>query len=523
MPLAKPTGRIGRRPPRDLYFPVVQRTPIPTVGPASSPNGSSNGASDWSRAALSTRLGWVARFRAGVASSIDDLSALAESEIGKPRFETLTADLMPILANARWLERRARRSLAPRTLRGGGLIAMGQSQTVRREPLGTVAIIATWNYPLGLLGIQLLHALVAGNRVVVKPSEHAPRTQGALLRLAIEAGLPEGTLTAVDATREAGEALLRDHAFDHVVFTGSTAVGRTIAGALAPTLTPSTLELSGRDSAFVLADADTNLAARSIWFMVQANAGQTCMAPRRILVERPVYPQFLRDLGLVAGGARPRRLIDDRSAERTFALAKAAVDAGGRSVSSVLEPPVGAWLRPVAIADCPEDADLVAGDHFGPACAVIPVESEAHALSIHRRCDQHLATSVFTRRPRLAEGRLAPHLGATTVTFNDCVIPTAHPGASIGGVGASGWGVSQGEAGLLAMTRPVFVSRTPPVVRPPLDEPAPHRAAQMARMIARLYGGRRSAGAPVTTPRPTPAPGPVPSPAPTAVHGDADR
>ncbi len=485
---------------------MAQRTPIQPAGPS------------WATTSLSHRLGWVARFRAGVASSIDDLASLAETELGKPRFETLTADLMPILANAKWFEKRARRVLAPRTLRHGGMIALGQSQTVRREALGSVAIIATWNYPLGLLGIQLLHALVAGNRVVVKPSEHAPRTQAALLRLAFEAGLPDNALSAVEPTREAGEALLRDHAFDHVVFTGSTAVGRTIAAALAPSLTPSTLELSGRDSAFVLADADTNLAARSIWFMVQANAGQTCMAPRRVLVERAAYPQFLRDLGLFVGGARPRKLIDDRSAERTYALAKSAVEAGGRSLSSVLEPPVGAWLRPLAIADCPEDADLVAGDHFGPACAVIPVDSEAHALAIHQRCEQHLATSVFTRRPRQAESRLAPHLGATTVTFNDCVIPTAHPAASIGGVGPSGWGVSQGEQGLLAMTRPVFVSRTHPVLRPPLDEPPPHRAAQMARMIAKLYGAKKPA-APTTKPSTVPAP----TPAPTAVHGDADR
>jgi acyl-CoA reductase-like NAD-dependent aldehyde dehydrogenase len=353
----------------------------------------------WARTPLATRLEWVRAFRGRLAASIDDLCDLAEDELGKPRFETLTADLMPVLATGKHLERRGRRLLRDRRVTGGGLIALGQTQTVRRVPLGRVAIIATWNYPIGLLGVEMLQSLVAGNDVVVKPSENAPRTQAALLELAFRAGLPDGTLTSVEPTREAGERLLTEHAFDHVVFTGSTAVGREIARALAPSLTPSTLELSGRDSAFVLEDADTRLAARAIWFVVQINAGQTCIAPRRVLVHRSVYPAFLRDLGLLAGGAQPRKLISEASARRTFELARDAVGAGGRSVSSVLEAPDGPWLRPLAIADCPEDAALVEGDHFGPATAVIPVDSEAHALAIHDRIDQRLATSVFTRSP----------------------------------------------------------------------------------------------------------------------------
>ena len=461
--------------------------------PQPTPNNRSDA---WARTDLRDRLAWVRRFRKRLATELNTLCDLAEAEVGKPRFETLTADLLPILANAKWLEKRAAGILKDRTLRAGGMLGLGQTQTVRRAPLGRVAIIATWNYPLGLLGVELLAALAAGNRVVVKPSENAPRTQAALLRLAFEAGLPNEALSSVDATREAGESLLRDHTFDHVVFTGSTAVGRTIAQTLAPSLTPSTLELSGRDSAFVLADADTALAARSLWFMVQQNAGQTCMAPRRILVERSAYPQFVRDLGLYAAGAKPRKLISEDAAARTFTLVQSAVAAGGRPASSLLEPPNGTWMRPVAVLDCPEHADLVSGDHFGPATAVIPVDSEAHALDIHRRCDQHLATSVFTNSPRAAARRLAGDLGSTTVTFNDCVIPSAHPAASIGGHGASGWGLSQGEAGLLAMTRPVYLSRTSPILRPPTDEPPPHRVAQMTKWLGRLYGG-----APNRTPR----------------------
>lgn len=437
---------------------------------------------------LRERLGWARRFRGLVAGEHAGLCRLMEEEVGKPAWEAFTADILPVLAACRWCERRAGALLRPRAVGAGGLLGMGKRVRVHRAAAGDVGLIATWNYPVGLLGQQLVHALVAGNRVVVKPSEHAPKSQARLLELAQAARLPDGVLRSVEATREAGRAMLANHRFDHVVFTGSTEVGRAVAETLAPRLTPSTLELSGRDSAIVLRDADAKVAARSIWFAVESNGGQTCMAPRRALVCEGVYDAFCRELGLLAAGAGPRRLIDAGAAERAFGLAQAACRAGGRSLTGVLEPPRGAWMRPVAVLDCPADAELVEGRHFGPALAVVCVRGEAEAVEVHRRCTQHLATSVFTRRPGPAARRLAPVLGATSVTFNDAVLPTAHPGAAIGGVGESGWGLSQGEAGFLAMTRPVYVSVTGGF-RPPIEPLAASQAAQVAKWATRMYGG----------------------------------
>lgn len=419
------------------------------------------------------------------------MTTLIEREIGKPRWEAVTSDLLPLLASCRWHEKHAKRLLAPRKLRHGGVLGLGKTQHTRREPLGSVALIATWNYPVGLLGTQLVQGIVAGNRVHVKPSEACPETQSLLLDLAEEAGLPEGLLTITNATREAGAELLRNNRFDHVVFTGSTSVGTSIAEVLAPSLTPSTLELSGRDSAIVLHDADPKLAARTIWHMVEANAGQTCMAPKRALVHRDVYAQFLREMGFYAGAARPRRLISERAASEAFDQAWAAVDGGARSLSEQLEPPRGAWMRAHAIVDCHDDARLVEGRNFAPVIAVVPCSDERAMLAIHNACDQHLATSIFTRSPRRAAEELVPALAPVrTITFNDCVIPTAHPGASIGGVGASGWGSSQGEAGLLAMTRQVTVSTTSTLLRPPLDTPAPGLVDKMTGGVMRVYGAK---------------------------------
>jgi len=366
---------------------------------------------------------------------------------------------------------------------------MGVKQRVHREPLGRVAIIATWNYPIQLLGVQLIQALVAGNRVTVKPSEHAPRSQRALLALALEAALPAGVLDWTEPTREAGPELIESGAFDHVVFTGSTKVGRAIGRTLGEKLIPSTLELSGRDSAIVLNDADPVLAARSIWRAVVFNGGQTCMAPRRVLIEPGPYAEFVRQIGGLASANQPAKMVLDGAAEGVVKLARDAIERGGRSVTGLIDEPRGNAVRPIAIADCPADAPLVDGAFFAPALAIVPVADLDEALGIHHRCDQHLATSIYTKRIGFARD-LAPRLRAQTVTINDTLLPTAHPGASIGGTGASGWGQSRGREGLLAMTRPVFVSVTPGPLRPPIHEPNQNTARKITSFVSRLYGSR---------------------------------
>jgi acyl-CoA reductase-like NAD-dependent aldehyde dehydrogenase len=440
---------------------------------------------------VADRVAWLARFRALVQHHSDELCGLIENEVHKPRWQALTGDVLPLLAACRWLERAAPGLLTPRKARGGPIWLLGVRAQVRRAPLGRVGIIATWNYPVQLLGIELIQALVAGNEVVVKPSEHAPRTQRRLLELAVDAGTPPGVLTWTEATRQAGPKLLDGSLsgpLDHVVFTGSTKVGREIASWAAGTLTPTTLELSGRDSALVLEDADVELAARTIWNAVEMNGGQTCLAPRRALVHRRAYAPFLRALGLSASGARPVRLISEVAAERCWALASDALAHGARSVSGVVEPNRGATIRPIALADCHADLQAVRGEHFGPLLAVVPVASLDEALAVHGSCDQRLATSVFSRDVRAARA-LAERLGSVCVTINDCVLPQMHPATSIGGIGASGWGLTRGPEGLLAMTRPVYVSTTSSRLRLPTGEPDANALSGLGRLTKWLYAG----------------------------------
>lgn len=442
---------------------------------------------------LSERLSWLKTFRRGVAAHERELCDLASAETGKPRDETLTTDILPLVSACAWLEKHAKRILKPRGVGGKPMWLLGVRVRIERAPIGRVGIIATWNYPYSLLGQQLCEALIAGspdagNTVAVKPSERCPKSQRRLLELAQEAGLPEGVLKVWHHDRDAGRKLVEEGDLDHVVFTGSTAVGRTIAGALGPRLVPSSLELSGRDSAIVLADADVRLAARTIWAAVTLNRGQTCMAPRRAIVDRAVYPAFVEALAERARGVEPAPLIDADAAERVRMLIADAIARGGRDLaSSTPDASEGASVRPAAVADCPPDTELFQGSHFGPALAITPADSQDDAIELHGRCDQRLATSVFTRSPGRHKA-LAQRLGSTSVTFNDCIVPTAHPGVPIGGIGPSGWGLTQGAEGLLAMTRPVVVSTTRPRLRLPAGPVEEKRAEQLAAFLRRRYG-----------------------------------
>jgi acyl-CoA reductase-like NAD-dependent aldehyde dehydrogenase len=448
-------------------------------------------------APIEARLAWAAAFERRIVEREAELVERVREDIAKAPWETVTQDVMPLVASLRWHRRHAPAILATRAIGGAPWWMLGQRHRGLRLPVGEVLVIATWNYPLQLLGIQLAQSVVAGNRTTVKPSERAPTSQALLVGLATEAladaGIDRSAIVLEDATREAGRRLLAERTFDHVVFTGSTAVGREIAAQCARTLTPTTLELSGRDSALVMGDADAALAARSIWHAATMNAGQTCMAPRRALVDRRALPAFEEAIRPLAGAARPVRLADAAMASRCAALVRDAATAGGRPVAVPEDARDGTW-RPACVLACPRTAELAAGDHFGPALAVIAVDGVDDMLAAHRAAGQHLATAVFAADPErwASDAAFMSALGSNVVTFNDCILPTGHPGTSIEGRGPSGWGASRGAAGLLALTREVTCSFTSTRIRTPLDTPSPSGQAWLRRLA---FGGRRPAPA----------------------------
>jgi acyl-CoA reductase-like NAD-dependent aldehyde dehydrogenase len=411
----------------------------------------------WADLPVRERLRPVRALRGLLAREWEGLCAAVSRDVGKPAEETLATEILPLAEACRFLEREARRLLAPRRVprRLRPLWLWGQRDRVFRRPHGLVAIIGTWNYPLLLNGVQVLQALTAGNAVLWKPSEMAPASAAALTDLLRRAGFPDDLVRVLLATREAGRELAAADV-DHVILTGSDETGRQLAEHLGGRLVSSTLELAGCDALFVLEDADVALAARAAWFGATLNRGQTCLAVRRAFVHESLYAAFEAELRPLAAASRPLSLLREVQARQAEELVRAAVADGAR----LLEAPAhgNGGMCPVQVLfDARPEMAVCQEASFAPLMAVVPFATVDEALRMHALCQFGLGASVFTRNPGSAVA-LAAALRVGSVAVNDVIAPTGHPATPFGGRGRSGWGVTQGAEGLLEMTVPQVVS-----------------------------------------------------------------
>lgn len=439
----------------------------------------------WSQLPIRRRLLPVRVFRHLLASECDALCAATARDLGKPAEETLACELLPLADACRFLERQAACLLRPRRVPGQlrPLWLWGQRDTVHRRPRGVVGIIGTWNYPLFLNGTQIVQALTAGNAVVWKPSEVAPASAAVLHALLLRAGFPAELCPMLEATREAGQALT-DAVLDHLVFTGSAATGRAIARKLGERLISSTLELSGCDAQFVLEDADVPLAARAAWFGITLNRGQTCLAVRRVFVQRSVYAAFCTALREWALQASPVALALPAQTQLVERLVRGALADGARLL---IDAPAreGELCMPRVVLDARPEMALCREASFAPVAAVLPFDTLDDALRREALCPYALGASIFTgKEPRAL--RLAAALRAGMVAINDVIVSTAHPATPFGGRGDSGWGVTQGAEGLLEMTVPQVVCFRGGRFRPHYELALGHGAERQAEMLRGL-------------------------------------
>src|SRR5262245_751203 len=303
----------------------------------------------WSRLPMPARWRPVRRFRRLFVEEADRIYAAVTADVQRPAAEVLITDILPTADAFRFLERSARSILRPRTVSifSRPLWLWGERDEIHRRPHGVVGIIGTWNYPIYLNAIQIVQALTASNGVLWKPSELTQETAVLLHALLMQAGYPADLAQRLPATRQAGPQLVETE-IDHLVFTGSAAVGRKLAARLGERLISSTLELSGCDAMFVLADADVRLAAKAAWFGVTLNKGQTCLAIRRMFVDRAVYPSFLESLRSLAKDVRPSPLVLESQVRQARQLIQNAVENGARLLNPVAESPSNA-MRPAIV------------------------------------------------------------------------------------------------------------------------------------------------------------------------------
>ena len=413
-------------------------------------------APEWSPLPVRRRVEALAELARVFERRADDLAASIVEETGKPQAEAL-AEVVVSVELIRYYRAHAPRHLRPRRVSSGWM--MWKKAWVEREPLGVVGAITPWNYPLILAMDAVTTALVAGNAVVVKPSELTPLATTMIPELCREAGLPEGVVQVVTGDGRTGEALVRS-GVDKIFFTGSTAVGRKVMAAAAETLTPVTLELGGKDPAIVLDDADLERAARGIAFGGFFNAGQTCISIERVYVLEPVADAFIealvrearalrwdgagaRDLGPMITAAQHRKVsehIEDAVAKGARILTGGVPEAGEGAIA------------PTVLADIDATMKVYAEETFGPVLPVIPVPSEEEAVRRANDTAYGLFASVWTGN-RKRGLRLARQIRSGGVSINDSLSHYGVGGLPMGGVADSGFGSRRGLEGLDEMTR----------------------------------------------------------------------
>jgi aldehyde dehydrogenase (NAD+) len=340
------------------------------------------------------------------------------------------------------------------------------SARIHPEPLGTVLIIAPWNYPLQLVLAPLVAAVAAGNTAVVKPSEVAPATAEALDRLLPEY-LDRSVVQVVTGAVPETTALLAEH-WDHIFYTGNGTVGRIVMEAASKHLTPVTLELGGKSPAIVTANADLDVAARRIAWGKWTNAGQTCVAPDYVLVDRSVASRFISAMSTaITGfyGADPAtspdygRIVNERHFERLIGLLEGAgtVTHGGSHDASKR------YIAPTVITNVDAAAPIMQAEIFGPLLPVLTYDHLDEAISFVNERDKPLALYAFTDEASEAD-RLVQATTAGGVTINHTLLHLAVPEFPFGGVGASGMGAYHGQYGFdrFSHLKPVLNRRSSP-------------------------------------------------------------
>ena len=413
----------------------------------------------WGALTAAERGRVLAKIGRAVEARVDMLAELEARDVGKP-LKQARADA---LALARYLEFYAG---AADKLHGETIPYLdGYTVFTLREPHGVTGHIIPWNYPMQIIGRSVVGALAAGNAAVVKPAEEASLTALAFARIAEEAGLPAGALNIVTGLgEEAGAALAGHPGVHHVSFTGSTAVGALVQAAAGRNAVPVTLELGGKSPQIVFADADLE---RALPFLVNAgiqNAGQTCSASSRLLVEQSIYEPVLErlseryrtlrvgaarddlDVGPLISAAQKTRVKDYIARGRADGLA---VAAEGAIASNA--PAGGHFLPPILFASVSPEHLLAQDEIFGPVQVVIPFHSEEEAIRIANATQYGLVAGVWTRDGSRAM-RLSRAVRAGQVFVNNY---GAGGGVELpfGGTGRSGHGREKGFEALYGFTR----------------------------------------------------------------------
>ncbi|MFN8580268.1 MAG: aldehyde dehydrogenase family protein [Gemmatimonadaceae bacterium] len=407
------------------------------------------------RRRLATARHSSARFTTRCTGAELEVATTIHRETGKPVAEALAAEVAVTLDMASFVSREAPMFARAPWFTPSSLALWRKRVQIAHEPHGVIGVISPWNYPFMLPAGVVLSALATGNAVVLKPSELTPSSAALLGDLLTEAGLPPGLLSVVQGDGQTGAALATG-GIDKLFFTGSVATGRRVSVACAEQFVPCVLELGGSDAAIVLDDADIEHAASGIVWGRCANAGQTCVAPKRVFVEAARAEALTRAIGdrlqRLRVGADDATydmgpLIRPSQRDAVDAQLRDAVSRGAVLVAGAISDSGAPTALPALLTDVPHDARVWHEETFGPILPVMAVRDDADAIARANDSAFGLSASVWSRN-RTRAVRVAQQLRAGTVMINDVSAVAGMADVPHGGVKASGTGRSHGLMGL---------------------------------------------------------------------------
>lgn len=460
----------------------------------------------WGEMPVEMRCRKVAKFADVLMARADEVIDLLVRESGKTRLEALSMEVVVVADLVRYFAKHAPAMLGPELIPLH--LMKHRASYLHFVPRGVVGIIAPWNFPFSIPIGETMMALMAGNAVVLKPSEVTPLIALKSLELYRDADLPADLFQVVTGRGPTGAALItggtdRSSRIDFCIFTGSVATGKHVAAACGERLIPCTLELGGKAPAVVCHDADLDRAAQAIVWGGFANSGQVCASIERVYAAESIHDELVERLveytaELRQGDASATEDVDIGAmawdhqvahVERVVAAAVAqgaTIAAGGRR-----KPGPGLFFEPTIMTDCRQDMEVMTTEIFGPVIPIMRVEDEDEAVRLANDSDLGLLAYVFTR-DRERGKRLAERIAAGTVMVNDVLTTYACPETPWGGVKQSGIGRTHSVIGLrdLCELRHVNYDRVT-LTRDPWWYPYKEATFRGFLRVARVFLGKR--------------------------------
>ncbi len=405
------------------------------------------------------RIANLATLRKAILARRKDIEAAIHADFGnRSTYETALMEIMPIVGGIDYLCAHLRRWMRPKARHVALQFRPGTAK-ILTQPLGVIGIIAPWNYPASLSLIPLATALAAGNRAMIKPSEYTSKTS-ALLATLLGDIFASDEVAVVTGGPEVGAAF-SELAFDHLLFTGSTGVGRSVMQAASKNLVPVTLELGGKSPVIVDQGFDSLKAAKSIVFGKLSNAGQTCIAPDFALVHEADLDAFVAAFTAATKAAYPAggsdkaygSIISQRHYDRLVGLIEDAQQKGAKIVEIGTAPGAGRTrtLVPTLILGATPEMKVMQEEIFGPILPVLPYRTVEETIARINAGPRPLALYVFSDKPAVIDNILA-RTTSGNVTVNDTLLHCAVDDLPFGGIGGSGMGAYHGEEGFRAFS-----------------------------------------------------------------------